>query len=244
MRTFSGAPDPGSDGHRRPTIRQLDALRRPGRQVPAPCDVAGAHGARRRRGSPPGRTRPPSWPAPTSTCGRRRPPAGRRAAHARPRSGAARTDRPPPPTGTGRPPAAAVAAISVVMRFCSSTVSSATPSEPPTRCSTLSCGVARGTCERSSVAYAAAIAGIIVAPSPTPRSSSPTAEQPVRRVRRRRSRRAASRRAGSSGPRGRRGPAPTRSVSRPPTFIRDRRAEALRHEQQPRLKGDSPRAIW
>jgi hypothetical protein len=39
---------------------------------------------------------------------------------------------------------------------------------------TLSIGVARGTCQRSSVEYAAAIAGIIVKPRPMPRTKSET----------------------------------------------------------------------
>src|SRR3954452_22088719 len=59
------------------------------------------------------------------------------------------------------------------MPFCRITVKTATPSEPPTRCRTLSIGVARGTWRRSSVAYAAAIAGIIEPPKPKPRTTSP-----------------------------------------------------------------------
>ena len=56
------------------------------------------------------------------------------------------------------------------------------PSEPPTRCTTLSIGVARGTCQRSSVEYAAAIAGIIVKPRPMPAHDERGLEQPVGRV--------------------------------------------------------------
>ena len=67
----------------------------------------------------------------------------------------------------------------------STTASTAVPSEPPTRWSTLSIGVARGTCQRSSVEYAAAIAGIIVKPRPMPAHDERDLEQPVRRVRRR-----------------------------------------------------------
>ena len=61
--------------------------------------------------------------------------------------------------------------------FSRITVSIATPSDPPTRCSTLSIGVARGTCSLRRVAYVPAIAGIITAPSPRPRRNSPKQSQ-------------------------------------------------------------------
>ena len=59
-----------------------------------------------------------------------------------------------------------------MIRFWRITISSAAPIDPPTRCSTFNAGVARGTCSRFSVAYAAAIAGISAPPSPIPRSTS------------------------------------------------------------------------
>ena len=60
---------------------------------------------------------------------------------------------------------------------CSTTASTAVPIEPPTRCSTFSCGVACGSSERSSEAKAAAIAGMNAKPIPIPRTSIATDSQ-------------------------------------------------------------------
>ena len=73
----------------------------------------------------------------------------------------------PPPA----PDPAADGTASPICR-CSTTARTAVPIEPPMRCRTFSIGVARGTWLVSSSAYAAAIAGIIVKPSPTPRTTS------------------------------------------------------------------------
>ncbi len=47
----------------------------------------------------------------------------------------------------------------------------AVPSDPPTRCRTVSCGLASLTCSRPSTANAAVMAGMIDRPMPTPRTS-------------------------------------------------------------------------
>ena len=54
---------------------------------------------------------------------------------------------------------------------CSTTASTAVPSEPPTRCSTFSCGVASESSDRSSEANAAVIAGMNPNPIPIPRTN-------------------------------------------------------------------------
>ena len=119
-----------------------------------------------RRGSP----RPRSSPSPTSRCARTRSPAGRPAARARCRGSRRATRRRRPRRS------------SATSWRCRTTARIAVPSDPPTRWSTLSIGVARGTWSRSIVAYAAAIAGIIVKPRPRPRSDERGAEEPERRV--------------------------------------------------------------
>ena len=54
----------------------------------------------------------------------------------------------------------------------STTARTAVPIEPPTRCTTVSCGVASAICSGRSTAYAALIAGMIAIPIPRPRSRS------------------------------------------------------------------------
>ena len=60
----------------------------------------------------------------------------------------------------------------------STTVNTAVPTDPPIVRMMLIIVVARGTWARSSVEYAAAIAGIIVIPSPMPRTHSATPSTP------------------------------------------------------------------
>ena len=80
-------------------------------------------------------------PRPATTCRhwRTRRPADPRTARA-PRSAACR------PTAPSAPPPPATAPTFDCSEFSSTTVSTATPSDPPTRCKTFNIGVARGTC--------------------------------------------------------------------------------------------------
>src|SRR3954454_8507337 len=114
-------------------------------------------------------------------------------------------------------PYASAAAFSVcapTSARCRTTASTAVPIEPPTRCSTLSCGVACGSSERSSEANAAAIAGMKAKPIPMPRTNIASDSQSIG-VRAPISPKGIDAIVVTITPKSARGPPPRRSLSRP-----------------------------